>query len=262
MLRFFISPHPTVGSYANPIKFKVEESPYFWWWYALTLNDDYRKLCQIHAEGAPLQDAHTEKEIVMRRVFSDFEDIQYEGCRFKAFAAWWRNRVNTNETRGVYLFAEPYDDTRVEIIDNVEDAKTALLDANSVLLNIPLNLKRKYIDKDIHRILKRHLPMTKGRTVRNPKLSQARYSLSKPAVPSALKKAFDVFDTKRQAQQSGEKADNVEVAKRAKLSYNERTKTDKVSTEANRRRTISIIVSRHISNVKRMIDNAGRGSFP
>ena len=262
MLRFFISPHPTFGSYANPIKFKVYASPYFWWWYALTLNEDYRKICQQYDKSAPKLDTQTDREIVMRRVFSDFGDVRYEGCRYKAFAKWWTNRVNTNETRGVYLFAEPYDDTRVEIIDNVEDAKTALLDANSVLLNLPINLKRRYIDKDINRILKKRQTLAKGRTVRNPKLSKARYSLSKPCVPNALKKAFDVYDAKLQAKQSGEKVGNFEIGIRAKLVYNERVKTDEVPSEANRRRTISILVSRHISNVKRMIDNVGGGTFP
>ena len=135
----------------------------------------------------------------MRRVFIDFGDVRYEWYRYKAFAKWWRNRVNTNETRGVYLFAEPYEDTKVEIINNAEEVNTALSDVNSLLLSIPLNLKRKYIDKDINRILKKRQTSAKGRTVRNPKLSQARYSLSKPCVPNALKKAFDIYDTKLQA---------------------------------------------------------------
>ena len=56
--------------------------------------------------------------------------------------------------------------------------------------------------------------------------------------------------------------DNYEIGKHAKPVYNERVKTDEVPSEANRRRTISILVSRHISNVKRMIDNAGVGAFP
>ena len=55
--------------------------------------------------------------------------------------------------------------------------------------------------------------------------------------------------------------DNYEIGKRAKLVYNERVKTDEVQSEANRRRTISILVSRHFSNVKRMIYNAGLGIF-
>ena len=55
---------------------------------------------------------------------------------------------------------------------------------------------------------------------------------------------------------------NFEIGKCAKLVYSERVKTDEVPSEANRRRTISILVSRHISNVKRMIYNAGVGIYP
>ena len=39
--------------------------------------------------------------------------------------------------------------TSLDIIDSFEDVTNSISDANSVLLNIPLNLKRKYIDKDI-----------------------------------------------------------------------------------------------------------------
>ena len=81
-------------------------------------------------------------------------------------------------------------------------------------------------------------------------------------MPNALKKAFDVYDAKLQAKQSGEKVGNFEIGIHAKLVYSERAKVDEVQSEANRRRTISILVSRHISNVKRMIDNAGVGIFP
>ena len=55
---------------------------------------------------------------------------------------------------------------------------------------------------------------------------------------------------------------NFEIGIRAKLVYSERAKVDEVQSEANRRRTISILVSRHINNVKRIIDNAGGGTFP
>ena len=77
-------------------------------------------------------------------------------------------------------------------------------------------------------------------------------------MPNALKKAFDVYDAKLQAKQRGEDVGNFEIGICAKLVYNERAKVDEVPSEPNRRRTISILVSRHISNVKRMIDNAGK----
>ena len=77
-----------------------------------------------------------------------------------------------------------------------------------------------------------------------------------------LKKAFDVYDAKLQAKQRGEKVGNFEISIRAKLVYTERAKADEVQSEANQRRTISILVSRYISNVKRMICNTGKGAFP
>ena len=73
---------------------------------------------------------------------------------------------------------------------------------------------------------------------------------------------YDVYDTKLQAKQRGEKVGNFEIGIRAKLVYKERVKTDEVPSEASRRRTISILVSRQISNAKRMIDNAGVGIYP
>ena len=81
-------------------------------------------------------------------------------------------------------------------------------------------------------------------------------------MPNALKKAFDVYDAKLQAKQRGEKVGNFEIGIRAKLVYSERAKADEVPSEAKRRRTILILVSRHIANVKRVIDNAGGGIFP
>ena len=35
MRRYFITQHPTFGSYAKPIRSKIETSPYFYWWLAL-----------------------------------------------------------------------------------------------------------------------------------------------------------------------------------------------------------------------------------
>ena len=46
-----------------------------------------------------------------------------------------------------------------------------------------------------------------------------------------------------------------------KLVYSVSAKVDDFPSEANRRRTISILVSRHIANVKRMIVKAGGDIF-
>ena len=51
-------------------------------------------------------------------------------------------------------------------------------------------------------------------------------------MPNALKKAFDIYDAKLQAKQSGEKVGNFEIGIRAKLVYTERAKADEVPSEA------------------------------
>ena len=131
----------------------------------------------------------------IERIFEDFGDIRYEGCRYMAFTKWWNDRVNTKESRGVYLFAEPQDNLKVEIVNDKEEFKTEI-DKN-IVVSIPLSLSRKYIDKDITRILKNRAKTEKGRKARNPKSSRARYSLTKACVPSVLKKTFDLYDANR-----------------------------------------------------------------
>ena len=87
MIRFFISPHPTFGNYKKPVKWKVEASPYFWWWYALTLNEDYKKLCERKASGEVVlaETAEQEKQL---KVYEDFGDFHYTSFRYAAFASW------------------------------------------------------------------------------------------------------------------------------------------------------------------------------
>ena len=157
----------------KPIKWKVEASPYFWWWYALTLNGDYKELCEqkVREEALLTKTADREKQL---QVYEDFEDVGYTGCRYVAFASWWTKRVNILETRGDYLFAEPYIVSAVRRVDTLDHAEAALGSGNVLLLSIKLDRQRKYIDKDIDRILKRYLHTVKSRAVRNPKFSARR----------------------------------------------------------------------------------------
>ncbi len=261
MLRFFISPHPTFGSYKKPIKWKVEASPYFWWWYALTLNEDYRKLCEQKASGEVVlaESAEREKQL---QVYEDFGDIIYTGCRYAAFANWWTKRVNTLETRGEYLFAEPYIGSAVRKVDSLENAENALESGNHLLLSIKLDRQRQYIDKDINRILKRHLHTVKGRTIRNPKFSQARYSLGTSVVVDALKKTFDLYDARRIAELNGEKITNWHIATKLRLVVKERKRDDIDRDVAAEKRSTTIVVSNHLNKARKLIVKAGLGCFP
>lgn len=263
MLRFFISPHPTFGSYAQPHKWKVEASPYFWWWYALTQNAEYTQLSQDIVLGTVEQHMLTEQQQKMLMVYEDFGDVGFEGCRYAAFARWWRNRVNTNETRGERLFAEPLLQHSVRVLQHVDDAAAVLSSDDVLVLAVPRDMQRQHIDKAIDRILRKHVVTIKGRTLRNPKLSQARYSMSKPVLAQSMKKAFDVYDLRTAAVEEDIKLSNEKVAKAAKLEYKEKVKHDHdIYDEKQRSRVVSAIVARHYKDAKTMIANAALGCFP
>jgi len=260
MIRFFISPHPTFGNYKKPVKWKVEASPYFWWWYALTLNEDYRKLSERKASGEVVlaETAEAEKQL---QVYEDFGDVQYTGCHYAAFASWWTKRVNTLETRGEYLFAEHYIGSAVRQVDTVETAQAAVESANTLVLSVQLNRQRQHVDKAIDRLLQKHMHTVKGRAVRNPKSSSARYSLGTSVVVDALKKTFDVYDARCAAEMRGERITNWQIAQQVKLVVKERKRKDEDRDTAAERRNTTIVVSNHLNKARKLIEGTRDGIF-
>jgi hypothetical protein len=99
MRRYFITQHPTFGSYANPIASKIEKSPYFYWWLALTLNTDYLEIC-----NSPSSKRFKTNDRI-QQVYEDFGDVRYEGDKYIAFTQWWRSKVSEHrDTWRVLVF--------------------------------------------------------------------------------------------------------------------------------------------------------------
>jgi len=250
MIRFFMSQHPLFGSYKNPVPYKVEASPYYWWWYALTLNKDYGIACENNGSG-------------FEEVYANFGDVRYEGNKHYAFCCWWRERVNTLEKRGEFLFAEPVLPGRaVTIVEDAETATDMLADPNQLLLTIPLKAQRQHIEKRLNSILKKHLNSEAGRVVRSVKKSTALYSLSKPVLPASLKKCFELYDAKQAVVNKVGKISNFELANLVKLKVQERKKEDEINTAETYKRIVSATVSRHMRQAENMIENAAYGHFP
>lgn len=258
MKRFFISQHPTFGSYKNPIADKVEQSPYYYWWLALTLNREYTNFCDASSAGKNVHD-HPMKEI-----FNDFGDVRYEGDKYKAFALWWRRKVNDTETMGEYLFSEPLTPKKVALVEDEATAKNLLTDASSILINIPKNLSRKQIDKALENIFRRELSFEKGRRMRNPTRSNARYNLSKPVKAHSLKIAFDIILVEREAQEIGKKMSNIQLADACgiKVNVSSTTKSEQSDLAEYETYLLSTTVSRKKKLAKTAIANAANGLFP
>ena len=85
-----------------------------------------------------------------------------------AFTKWRTAKVDDKETRGEYLFAEPQQSKKIQIIKTSDDALTFANDTDSLLVAIPKSLKRTQIDKTLNTILKKKIVGIKGRSVRNP----------------------------------------------------------------------------------------------
>jgi len=258
MRRFFITQHPTFGSYANPIKNRIEKSPYYYWWLALTLNDEYTAFC---AEVSVQQKTQTEKQkSKLYQIYNDFGDVRYEGDKHLAFTKWWRSKVNDTETKGEYLFAEPISVNKVMLVDDRDIAIQAVEDESSLLIRVPKNIRRKQIDVSIDRIFAKELEFEKGRQVRNPNRSNARYHLTKPIKIENLKASFDVYEIQRLAQMNDEKVNNKKLAKAIGLKVERRVK-DEAYDAAYEARIVSVAISRKKKLAIDAIANVVEGKF-
>jgi hypothetical protein len=237
MKRYFISHAPRFGSYKNPVQWKVEQSPYYFWWLAMLYN------CELGDAAA-----------VDEQVRSDFGCVRRGESLHVEFARWWTEKVGGGERRGEYLFAEPLTGTATRVVQDVNEAARALEDTSSVLVSISLTGQRKFIDTAIDGILRKHAVFERGRTVKNPKLSQARYSLSKPVQIDAVQRVLGVYDYR----QRNDGLDNYAVFKKLGLKAERQAE----ETIGDYRRRISTLVSRDYGAAKRMVENVGEGIFP
>jgi hypothetical protein len=259
--RFFISHAPRFGSYANPIRSRVEQSPHYWWWYALTLNDDYRQLRAAKPQRASTSSDSEKAHLDMLKVYEDFGDVRYEGDRYQAFCAWWRERVNTNEERGAYLFAEPLLGTWTRVLSDEADIQSAWADDSQIIIALPIHQTRHHANKSLKRIVRKHIADQKGRAVSDPRTSKARYHLNTAVQPRALKLAFDVWDLRNDCAvelipQRIPKSlpRNVRIARAVGLQY--KPHSEEYATKADEHRNLSTQVARYLRSARSMIEAA------
>jgi hypothetical protein len=255
MSRFFLSQYPTFGSYSNPVKHRVEASPYFFWWLALTLNEEYTELC-TNPSGNRFK---TNEPI--QQVYADFGDVRYEGNKYIAFAQWWKGKVSNGEKRGEFLFAEPKTVMRVELVTDAEEARRLINDDDELVIRVSKGMQKKYIDNALKRIFDKELSFEKGRQTRNPNRSNARYSLSSPVNSDNLKMAFEIYEMTVEAQRNSRKLKNHQIAEAIGLRIEKRS-TDDVADNASDNRALSVAVSRKRKTAADAIANVVKGVFP
>ena len=266
-LRHFISHAPRFGSYANPVRSKVEQSPYYWWWYALTLNEGYKALCADCAQRASTSGDHSNPQPRMLKVYEDWGDVRYDGDRYRAFCAWWRERVNTNEQRGAYLFAEPLRGMWTRVLTDEADMQSTWEDDGQIIIALPIHQTRHHANKSLTRIVRKHIAEQKGRAVSDPRSSKARYHLNTAVQPRSLKLAFDIWDLRNDCAidsipQRIPKTlpHNVRIARAVGLKY--KARSGEAASKADEHRNLSTQVARYLRTARSMISNAAVGTFP
>ncbi|NVK29838.1 MAG: hypothetical protein HWE20_02455 [Gammaproteobacteria bacterium] len=264
MLRRFLQPHPTFGSYKNPDQKKVEASPYYYWWLALTLNDKYAELCDRLQNGSVT--AANGREQQMLAVYKDFGDVRYEGGRHAAFAAWWTAKVGTYKSgrlmrRGEKLFAEEQTES-VHHIYEPEHAAKITVDERFIVLAIPKINDKANVLEVLEMIVNKHFDSRGGRNARNPKYSTALYPMSQSTVPSSMNKAFTLYLVKKQLAEQGKQVAGAALAEAAKIDMGERKQEGADFDAFDRREAQAATVRRHLRNAKKMIENASIGVFP
>ena len=183
-------------------------------------------------------------------------------CNQGASSGVFRNRVNTNEERGAYLFAEPLRGVWTHVVEHGEQAAAYAEDEDWLVIAIPLPQQRRYVDKSINRLLKRHLPIEHGRRVDPAEHSKARYHLAKPIHVTRVARALTLYELKHS--ERGKRMSNATLADTVGLTSKpsaNRMRDEEVDATA-QQRTVSTLVSRELRYARGMIARAGVGCFP
>lgn len=225
-----------------------------WWWEYLRLSKDYWLICQTTSSR---MNPRTTDE-VMVNLYRQFGDIYKTD-----FDTWYM------ET-GSRIFMEQ---VALPEVEEIEDDLSNLMDLRDgrLLLDIPLSMTQRTINKQINRILKKHqserpkniLETSKSQFPINPikfrlltlqrtheVLCLHRELIDKPI---ALGLAEDKYSTK---------ADLFKIGKALKLSPSNEILTEEVDVRHQRINRMRATVGRYLTKGKLLLSNVERGKFP
>ena len=238
LLSFSTRSYPTFGRQRRPYDENnppktVTDSPYYWWYVYLKLNEDYYKTCQANGDGK------------LAGLYKDFGDIYTMN-----FKEWWQSRV--------ILFAEPKPKYRMMVANSMSDI--APFNSDEVLnLVVPLNRSQRSLKKAFtYLVLKK---LEKGRRGVSTETSEAKYKLSGKWHIEALKTAYKVYVTKKNYEKEGTKKAWADIAIEIQLPYaNSLTNDKKINSDI--RKTLTMLTIRYYTRAQQYINAAASNSFP
>ena len=254
-LHFATKSYPRFGrgkySEDNPPE-TVKSSPFYWWFRFLQLNEDYRRTAQNKGVG------------VCADLYKDFGDVN--GIDFKT---WWRSHE--------HLFADKPTTYRLKAATSLSEL--APFDSDEAInVVVPLNWDQKSLKKRFAMLLDKYgvKKGERGHVTDNP---NAKYSMGRRWNCGAMESAYKVYVIRQQNMDKGAKttpkaqhkgsASNkfklawADVAIQAKLKIAAGMKEGKVKADdAEKRRLLTILATRHYKNAQAFIKSAATSNFP
>lgn len=238
-LHFSTRSHPTFGRQRKPFDEQnppktVTDSPYYWWYMFLKLNDGYRQTCADNGQGE------------CTALYADFGNVHTTN-----FKDWWKEKVS--------FFAEPSQGYKMAIAKNISEI--APFDSDEVLnLVVPLNRSQRSLKKTFTALVLSKLE--KGKRGVSVEDSQAKYRLSGKWNIEALATAYKIYKLRQGSLASGKKVYWADIAVEAKLPMSHALKGATKQAKSDVRRTLTILAKRHYDRAEQYIKSTVGGVFP
>lgn len=239
VLVFSTRSYPTFGrgrkpfDELNPPK-TVTDSPYYWWFMFLRLNENYKKTCKSNGNGK------------FKDIFTDLGDVHSMN-----FKEWWNEKAS--------MFSEPKKGFRMMIATNLNEI-APFNDKEVINLVVPLTWSQRSLKKAFTSLVLNKIE--KGKRGVSVEKSEAQYKLSGKWHIEALATAYRIYTIKQQSEINGVKKYWADIAIEAKLpmSYALKKGHDKLNSDV--RRTLTILAKRHYSRAEKYINDSASKAFP
>jgi hypothetical protein len=234
--------HPTFGRSRKPFDETnppntVTDSPYYWWFMFLRLNEEYRATCLANGKGKCAD------------LYKDFGDVYKTN-----FKDWWNARV--------HLFSEPRKGYRMKIANTNEEL--APFNSEEVInLVVPLTWSRRVLRKRFSELVLNKLE--KGKRGVSVIESEAKYKLGGKWNIEAFQLAYDIYVEKQKSLSENRKVPLADIAIRAKLPYAIREKAKEGvcnSMTVDIRYTLTVLANRHYKRAEKFIGSSITKTFP
>jgi len=200
----------------------------------LKRSDAYLETCNNNGQGP------------CSAIYPDFGDVRGDD-----FKAWW-----SENSRGVYLFAEPRAEDMVRVLEKGELPET---DDQTLTISIPLYFPKEFILRRTSELIDAYHKGKRGK--QHAKESRARYKVrTQPNIP-ALKRGLAVYDFRKANPEMtlwrvAEKV--LELTKDQKQKLKDRDP----NVQADARRVLAATVNRYLKRVRETITATESGLFP